>query len=186
SVETTNAPPPETAWREASWAVVTSARAAEPLAALDREAPNAAARIGAVGPATARALRRAGLPVHLVSPDGTGAGLARVLLARWPPTGPVVFPAADRPSRDLPDAIVGAGHRLVHWPVYRLRAKSLMLETDVLVVGSPTAVDALSGARARRWVAFGPATAGALRAQGLPCDAVCERRTPFALLEALR
>ncbi|HLE96851.1 MAG TPA: hydroxymethylbilane synthase, partial [Candidatus Thermoplasmatota archaeon] len=172
-VDPTNAPPPEDAWRAASWAVVTSARAVEPLAALARRVPNPSARLGAVGPATARAMRRAGLPVHLVSPDGTGAGLARVLLAHWPPEGPVLFPAAERASPDLPDAILGAGHRLVHWPVYRLRATSLMVDADVLVVGSPTAVDALSGARARRWVAFGPATGRALRAQGLPCDAVC-------------
>lgn len=186
SVEATRAPAPDAVWADASWVAVTSARAVEPVAALAERAPNPRVRYAAAGPATARAMRRAGLPVHLVSPDGTGEGLAHVLLRRWPPTGPVLFPAAERPSPDFAEALRQRGHAVVHWPVYRLRANALAVETDVLVVGSPTAVDALAGARAKRWIAFGPATARALQAQGLPCDAVCERRTPFALLEVLR
>lgn len=186
AVEATNAPAPEDAWRRASWVAVTSARAAPHVADLATRAPNAKARFAAVGPGTARAMRKAGLPVHLVSPDGTGEGLAHVLLRRWPPEGPVLLPAAEKPSPDLPEALRQRGHEVVHWPVYRLRANALSVEADVLVVGSPTAVTALGAARAKRWIAFGPTTARALEAQGLPCDAVCERRTPFALLETLR
>ncbi|HWG91364.1 MAG TPA: uroporphyrinogen-III synthase, partial [Candidatus Thermoplasmatota archaeon] len=182
-------------WKRAAWALVASSRAVPALALLQEAHPNLEARMGAVGPATARALRDHGFPVHLVSPDGTGGGLGRLLAAKWPPKGPVLLPQAEAPTPDLADALRAAGIETIPWAVYRTRtqdpipAPPLAAPVDVLLVASPSAVRALAGRKpetvAATWVALGPTTADALRAHGFPVHAVAPRRTPQAFLDVI-
>src|SRR5205823_6243378 len=84
------------------WIAVTSPRgaayAAEAYARLPR------ARIAALGPSTARALRRRGLPVHAVSAQGSGASLARTLAAFPTAPAPVLLVQVEDA---LPDLVEG-------------------------------------------------------------------------------
>lgn len=182
------------AWRRAQWVLVTSPRAARAAQVLATHARDGAPRYGAVGPASARALRAAGLPVHLVAPRGTGASLADAV-DRWTePEGPAIVPGAEEPLPDLTDALLERGWEVVPWPVYRTRPidppppPPFALPVDALVVTSPSAAHALrlgDERPARRVIAFGPTTAAALSERGVAVDAVLDRRTPSGLLEVL-
>ncbi len=136
-------------------------------------------RIAAVGPATARALRAAGLPVDLV-PDT--AGSAATLAAIWPAPhsgDSVLLPRSSIAANTLPDALSGAGfrvravdaYRTVGLPVPAAVADDLAAGAfDAIVFSSPSTVDPFAGCSSGREllvVAIGEATATAARAIGL-------------------
>ncbi|MHB8606262.1 MAG: uroporphyrinogen-III synthase, partial [Thermoplasmatota archaeon] len=181
-------------WTRAAWLLVASARAVPAVAALRAVAGDALAgstRVGVVGASTARAMRAQGFPVHLVSPDGTGAGLA-ALAARWvPPTveaDVALLPGAAEPLAGARVTLKAAGFRVLELPVYRSVAAAPRpepsFEPDAIVVTAPSAASALPPTKARL-VAIGSTTAAALAERGIEVAATALRPTPSGVLEAL-
>lgn len=188
ATEPTGAPMPG-ALPDCEWIVVTSPRAV-PFAAEAAEGRNM--RVAAVGPATARALRDHGLPVHLVARDGTGADLAENLL-RFP-TRPeaVLWPCAQAPAGGLREGLEAGSVEVVAWHAYRTlpaAPATPVTEPCTLVLCSPSAVAAYRNhpdpPQVSRLVAFGPTTAAGMEEAGMEPDAVCAARDPGALREAL-
>lgn len=185
-------PMPEGASR-CDWIAATSPRAAGAArTAWDAAARGAGPRrVAAVGVATAAALRREGLPVHLVAPHGTGASLGDAL-AQWPrPVAGVLWPAAREPAGGLPEALSAHGIPVVHWPVYATRPAAPEPPAgrpEAVVLASPSAVAAFQShpdpPRAARLIAYGPTTRDAAERAGLAAH-TCPRRDPDALLQLL-
>lgn len=110
-------------------------------------------RVAAVGAATARALRRAGLPVNL---QPAAHGSAAALAATWPaePAGRfVLLPRSDIASATLPDALRAAGYRIRTVVAYRtaplpappeLVADLASGALDAVLLTSPSAARALA------------------------------------------
>lgn len=131
------------------------------------------ARIGAVGPGTADALRLAGADVTVVASRTTGDGLARDVLRH--PDGPqagdtVGVVQGDRARDALADGLRRAGVHVRSATVYASQglAWSLAGDVDAVVLASPSAVAALPaeiGARALL-LAIGPTTAAAAVRRG--------------------
>ncbi|MBI5836076.1 MAG: uroporphyrinogen-III synthase [Candidatus Eisenbacteria bacterium] len=122
---------------------VTSARAAEAVAAvLGAMRPAPRVRLAAVGSATARPLREAGLDVD-VPPQGEAQGaaaLAAHLLRTLAPGARVLFPRGNLSLGTLPDALRAAGVQVRELEVYR-------------TVDAVPDVEQLRAALDRRWVA---------------------------------
>jgi uroporphyrinogen-III synthase len=149
------------------------------------DAPRTAARIAAVGRATARALEAAGWRVDVIG-DGAGAdALVQTLAASAPlRDAHVLFPAGSLARDVLSDGLEAHGARVVRVEAYRTVADgpdparvAADLETGVegLTFASPSAVagvaDCLStldssALRDLPCAAIGPTTAAALRRRG--------------------
>ena len=145
--------------------------------------------VAAVGPATAEALRAAGLRVDVV-----GSGGARELADRLPQRdgARVLFPCAQDARPDLPAALAARGVAVERLPLYRTATAAApppAAACDTRVYLSPSAVAACeslgvreeAGARALAW---GFATAQALAAAGRACagDAGADAESLVALL----
>lgn len=186
----TGAPAPPRA--DVKWVAVPSPRSASHAAAWLAERRLPLPRVAALGPATARALRALGVPVHVVSPDGTGAGLAEAIAAFPAQPGPVLLPQAREPMPDLAEGLAARGFEPVAWTAYGTRprrpAPPLPPGAEAIVLTSPSNVDAYLAAgapAAKLLVAFGPTTETAMRRAGLPVHGVAPRRSPSGILEAL-
>ena len=186
---TGEAPP---ARADVKWLAVASPRGAPHAARwlADRRPP--LPRVAALGPATARALRALGLPVHVVSPGGTGQSLADAIAVFPAPPGPVLLPQARAPTPELAEGLSARGFEPVHWAAYDTRprrpAPALPPGAEAVVLTSPSNVEAYLAAGAppvKRLVAFGPTTETAMRRAGLPVHGVAPRRSPAGILEAL-
>jgi len=149
-----------------------------------------------VGPQTAAATRKAGLPVHRV-PDGRydAEGLLATIERHLPPRGRrFLFPCAEAARDVLPEGLAAAGARVDSVVVYRtlppeidaaaLRRLLVDEGLDALTFTSPSTatnfaalLDDASRAAAERCIvaAIGPVTADALRDAGLPPHVVAER-----------
>lgn len=184
------------------WLAFTSARAVTPVAGAGvfRESYG---RVAAVGEATARALREAGWPVHLVGEGGGAAGMARSMAAEGPLRGtPVLFFAGSMARPDLERELASEGAVVHQVEVYRTEVTPpdgatvrADLERGVAAVlfASPSAVQslsealegdleaALSGAVA---VAIGATTAAALLEAGLGRVAMADTPSIPDLVEA--
>jgi len=198
------------------WVVVTSAHAAAALAAVRAGAGwPAGVRVAAVGPMTAGALERSGIPVTTVAPPGSehGLGLVQALLAaerRGPEESTplagrrVLYPCSDRARPAVPDGLRAAGATVEVVEAYRnlpdpnqARALAAALSAgriDGLVLTSPSNVEALIEAAGADWprlldrvrvIALGPSTAAELAARGRPPDLEAEGPDPRALARAL-
>lgn len=190
------------------WVVFTSAtaveRTLERLGALGLPvAPLRAARLAAVGPATADRLARELRPPDVVPREAKGEALAAELapLVRG---RRVLFP---RPAEGRPETVAGlraAGADLTIVEAYRtvpsapgkiapLAAWIEAGEVDAVAFASPSAVQAVVGALGQRvsllrgvaLAAIGPTTADALSAAGLLASVVPSRYTGAALAEAI-
>jgi uroporphyrinogen-III synthase len=156
------------------WVVVTSPNGAAELA---RRLAGPPARLAAIGPGTADALREHGLTPELVPRVSTQEGL----LAELPP-GRVLLAAAEGARRLLVeqrDADFVALYRTVelHPPPP---------EGDVALLASASAARALAATGARMpVVAIGPQTAAAAREHGLEVAAVAASHDLDGLLEAV-
>jgi uroporphyrinogen-III synthase len=171
-----------------AFVLVASPRAAAMLPA----APFAAGRLraGALGPGTAAALARAGIPVDLLAETGTGAGLAEAFAGagRGAAPGAVVAVAQARGGRpDCREALLAAGYEVRELLLYE--ARPLAVEDrgwDAALVASPSAAEALPRAGLRaKLVAIGETTRAALEARGLPVAAVAARPTTGGMAAAL-
>jgi len=159
-----------------------------------------------VGPRTAEAALRAGLPVHRV-PDSRfdAEGVLAEVLALLEPRGRrFLLPRSDAARDTLPDGLRQAGASVDAVTVYRnvpaevdaaaLREEIASGELDTLTFTSPSTVrrfvdllDARALAMAARCTvaAIGPITAAAARSAGLAPDVTPERATAEELVRAL-
>jgi uroporphyrinogen-III synthase len=147
------------------------------------------ARLGAVGPGTARALARAGAPDVLVGERSTAAGLAQAVVAVPGVRGPVGVVQGRRARSTLRDALAAAGFEPRVATVYDTQPQVWRGNegVDVVVLASPSAVAALprhvgDGAVL---VAIGPTTARAMRERGWR-GIEAERPTAEGVLQAVR
>ncbi|HZR96907.1 MAG TPA: uroporphyrinogen-III synthase [Gaiellaceae bacterium] len=153
------------------WVAVTSPNGAHELA---RRLSARPARIAAIGPGTADALREHGLQADLVPKVHTQEGLRDEL-----PPGRVLLAAAEGARRD----VIAADFL----PLYRtVELRPPPPEGDVAVVASASAARALAATGARLPViAIGPQTAAEAREHGLEVVAVAASHDLDGLLEAV-
>jgi uroporphyrinogen-III synthase len=141
------------------WLIVTSPAGAAELGRRMRGRP---ARIAAIGPATALALREAGLEPDLVPRRSTQEGLLEELPR---PAGRVLFAGAEGARRLLVDEL-GADFRAL----YRTRplVPPTLPQADLAVVASASEARALAAVAPQlAVVSIGPQTSAAARAAGL-------------------
>jgi uroporphyrinogen-III synthase len=165
-------------------------------------------RIAAVGRATAARLSSQGVEVDLVPETASAAGLVTALRARAGSLTDtrILWPRSDIARRELPDALVAAGARVVDPPAYRtvaVRPRGLSGFVQALAGGGVDAVAFLSPSSAlglaaaltegtlrplagRTAVAsIGPTTSATLAKLGAPPDVEPKDRTARALAEAI-
>ena len=172
-------------------------------------------RFAAVGPATARALREAGIAVTVEAADATGAGLGHALRAAGDLAGRrLLLPRASAAGPELPALLRAAGadvrevvaYETVEGPAASLPALAAALADPLLgavVVASGSAVRGLlaiaavpdAGAagsppleavlRALPFVSIGPSTSGEVRRLGLDLAAEAAAPTVDALADAV-
>jgi len=161
-------------------------------------------RLWAVGPATARAMKRTlGVAADVVPKKHSAAGL--VAWARSEGVGGerrVLFPCAEGARPTLPEGLVALGATVTPLVLYRTEPESNLptrlldaLESGVNVVtlASPSAVDALVDAleavhatdQAPPVAAIGPTTAARAQERGLNVVVVPPRATMASLVDAL-
>lgn len=159
------------------WVVVTSVNGARELA---RRRVGTLTRIGAVGPATADALREAGIEPDVVARTPSQEGLLEVLPQ---PAGRVLFAGAEGARRSLADALDAdfvALYRTVEL------SPGAVPDADVAVVASPSAVRALARSRLDLpVVTVGPRTTFEARERGLEVAAEAERPDPASVAAAI-
>ena len=154
-------------------------------------------RVAAVGPATARALRSAGLPVDLVPPTG---GSADALATIWPTARKgqaVLLPRSDIAAPALPQALAAKGYRVEAVTAYRtttapvpawLAAELAGGLIDAVLFTSPSTVRALDGIEidpATVLGAIGRPTATAMAQSGRTVDFTAGQPTATALVDGL-
>jgi len=167
-----------------------------------------AARLAAIGPATARVLERHGLRADVVATEFRGEQLAREMLAALGsgPEAPRVLLARAARARDvLPEALRAAGCRVDVVAAYethpppRNSVETLVTElqgkrVDAVMFTSSSTVDNLCdllGARAImllggvRVASIGPVTTETARARGVRVDVTAREYTVPGLVEAL-
>jgi uroporphyrinogen-III synthase len=191
--------------RSFAWVVLTSStgvrRFAEALRAAGREPAALAAKVACVGPATARAAEGEGWRVAVVAPEGTGASLARELVARAGAGDPVLvvrpesgsaFPVAILEQAGLGVTAAGAYRTAPDEEAPAIARAVASGAFDAVVFTAPSALLALletpgtsDALDAVRRVAIGPTTAAALVRAGLPADAVAAEPTPESIEQAL-
>jgi uroporphyrinogen-III synthase len=192
------------------WMILTSAQAVWALAKRSETLKRpliptgSKMRIAGVGPVTAEAARRAGLPVDYISQTHNGVALADELGNRLQGRM-VVLPRSDRANPDLPAALKHHGARVVEVIAYRtlrptdVERQSLRKiaegEADAILFFSPSAVQhfvELFGAEQSRALqeklaitAVGPVTANALGEAGILRTVMAADTTASAVIEAL-
>lgn len=154
------------------WVVVTSANGARELGRRLAVPPR---HLAAIGPATAEALREAGLEPELIPRVHTQEGLRDEL----PPGRRTLLAAAEGARRGVLDA--------EFLPLYRtVELHPEAPEADVALLMSGSAARALAATGARMpVVAMGPQTAAEAKAQRLDVVAVAESHDVDGLVEAL-
>lgn len=186
------------------WVLFASPSAVDAFVEAVREAGSQSAlrlvKLGAVGPATASALKSAGLNVDIEAELATGEGLFLAIRESIQPGDQLLLPAAEEGRRELYDALVAANFSVTKVAAYRSRATeqdpaSVAIAfdplPDVALFGSPRTVDAFvqleGGAaylRSRVCVAIGPTTATALKERGAAQVIQAAAPTSEALVEA--
>jgi uroporphyrinogen-III synthase len=180
------------------WVVFTSANA---VRAVGPGLAPPAARIAAVGPATAEAIAGIlGWRVHAMPGEFTGRAVTAAMLRQGPLDGArVLWPRAEAAREELREQLAAAGahldapvaYRTVQLPQNAARLAG-MIETgavDVVTLTSPSAARCLADAVAstgRAVIAvIGPSTAEAARASGLPVHVEPAAHTIPDMVEAL-
>ena len=161
-------------------------------------------KVGAVGPATAKAAEHEGMRVDYTAKDHSGEGLVSELRAELEGKR-VLLPRSDRADDRLPDALRNAGAIVDEAVAYRtmpptefdanVMAQLRQAEVDAIVFASPSAFnnlrDALSAAELAElsvrveFAAIGPTTARALRESGVTVGIEAEDSTSVGLATAI-
>jgi uroporphyrinogen III methyltransferase / synthase len=161
-------------------------------------------RIAAVGPVTAEAARRAGLPIEYVAETHNGVGLAEELGNKLQGAR-VLLPRSDCANPDLPLALKRLGAKITEVIAYRTlrpndadqrRLREIAEGTaDAVLFFSPSAVQyfaELFGSEPLRALqdklaitAVGPVTAHALREAGVQRTVLAGDTTAAAVVQAL-
>jgi uroporphyrinogen-III synthase len=201
--------------RTFDWLLLTSANAVRALVersqSLGVDVMNsfAAVRIAAVGPVTAEAARKAGLPISRVATKHQGLALAEEFSAELAHKR-VLLPRSNLASSDLPDALRRLGAQVTEVIAYRTFATEPEGEgqnqfssgrLEAILFFSPSAVrnflnwDEGKGGQVLRSmsdvsrrtavIAVGPVTASALREAGLRNIVQAANTTVPAVIEAL-
>ncbi|WP_241759599.1 uroporphyrinogen-III synthase [Pyxidicoccus parkwayensis] len=185
------------------WVVFASPSAVEALMEALREAGTAdrlrRVKVAAVGPRTARTAEGYGLDVAAEPEEGTGEALFQAIKDGLQSGDEVLLPAAEEGRRELEDGLREMGVLVTRVTAYRSTPAALPPEVLALLAESPPHVALFASPRTAevfledvgreklgtaKVVAIGPTTAGALERLGLPADAVAERPTPEALVDA--
>jgi uroporphyrinogen-III synthase len=171
------------------WWLISSVATVEALETLG--ADFAAHHFGAVGRATASAIRAAGGEVRLIAPEGNATSLARrfLMLERADRNAPVGLPMGDRSLSTLNDHLTRAGITTQTLCVYSSHTNSWPMDAaqpDVIVLASPTATHALPEQVAvqANLIALGKTTAASIKARGWTCRTAREPSLK-ALLELI-
>ena len=183
------------------WWLISSVASVEALVSLN--ADFAAHRFGAVGRATASAIRAAGGLVELIAPEGNAASLATQFLrlertqyvragqdAQLGQNGAAVgLPLGDRALSTIQDQLTRAGVPTRTLCVYSSQINPWPTDApqpEVIVLASPTATLGLpeSVASQASLIALGPTTAASIQARGWTCR-VARRPSVEALLELI-
>lgn len=171
------------------WWLISSVATVEALEELG--ADFAAHRFGAVGRASAEAIRAAKGQVDLIAPEGNASSLAQQFLnlERTDPNEPVGLPLGDRALSTLNDELTRAGIMTRTLCVYSSQSNPWPAgapQPDLIVLASPTATQALPEQVATRasLIALGPTTAASIQARGWTCQIAREPSTQ-ALLELM-
>ena len=187
-----------TAAAAADWLVFTSRRGVEAFVRLAGAEAGRAARIAAVGPATADAARHALGRVDLVGAHGTAESLADAMLEAGAAKAEIVLALAANARDVLERRLRAAGAACRRFDVYRTvpaapRAPRLALSglgVDAVWLASPSAVEGFMNQveidADVPLVAIGPSTADAIRARGLRVAAEARAPSFEGLLEATR
>ncbi|HEC09848.1 MAG TPA: uroporphyrinogen-III synthase [Acidimicrobiales bacterium] len=188
-----------------AWVVVTSANAAGSLlAAVSRTGVDPETlRVAAVGPATARVLTTAGVPVALVPPEHTAAALVEALGAPSDqPDQPdssgnrVLFPVSAIAPPGPAEELARAGWDVQRFGVYRTHTRSLS-PADLAGLATADVVTLTSGSAARAYVSamgpdpgplvvtIGPSTTAVARDLGLGVAAEADPHTVTGMTAAV-
>lgn len=191
-----------------AWVVVTSANAAGSLlAAVSRTGVDPETlRVAAVGPATARVLTTAGVPVALVPPEHTAAALVEALGAPSDQTDQldqpdssgnrVLFPVSAIAPPGPAEELARAGWDVQRFGVYRTHARSLS-PADLAGLAAADVVTLTSGSAARAYVSamgpdpgplfvtIGPSTTAVARDLGLGVAAEADPHTVTGMTAAV-
>jgi uroporphyrinogen-III synthase len=187
------------------WLLVTSPRAVAALAARIPRLPGRL-KVAAVGASTAAAAREAGWRVDRVPEEFRGEMLAATFAAAGDAPGArVLYPAADRASDELQNALGALGARVERVEAYRIVTAPLDAAAcfeaaerggvDAVTFASPSAVEGLATALGEPGltrllervpaVVIGPTTERALTRRGLAVGAVAHPSTLDGLVEAV-
>ena len=153
------------------WWLISSVATVDALERLG--ADFAAHRFGALGRATANAIRAAAGEVGLIAPEGNATSLAQrfLMLERQDPSAAVGLPMGDRSLSTLNDTLTRAGITTQTLCVYSSQTNPWPTDApqpDVIVLASPTATQALPErvAAHARLIALGKTTAASIQARG--------------------
>jgi uroporphyrinogen III methyltransferase/synthase len=189
------------------WIIFTSVNAVEVfckrLYALELDVRQlAGVRIGAIGPATARALEEKGLHPDYLPETYTSQGFLAGLKGQDIAKCRVLLPRADIAGNELADGITELGAEVHRVTAYRtvavrksvLQGKQMLLrgEIDVVTFTSASTVNNLLAILGQEWevmkvaklACIGPNTAAALAERGLKADIVAREHTIPGLVEA--
>jgi len=196
--------------KQFDWVIFTSGQAVRAFEARSKDlgvslnSAGSKLRIAAVGPVSAEAVRKAGLPVEYVAKTHNGVGLANELGARLQGRR-VLLPRSDRANPDLPAALKTHGAQVTEVIAYRTlqpgevdRQKLSSIsasEADAILFFSPSAVQnfgELVGTEhflglqdGLAITAVGPVTAEALRHLKMERIIVAPDTTSAAVVQAL-
>jgi uroporphyrinogen III methyltransferase/synthase len=181
-----------------AWVVFTSQNAVAALWGHLRDARDlGSAKVAAIGPATAGALRSRGVVADLVPSSYVAEALVEAFPPPEEPGARVLLPRAGEARDVLPVGLRKLGFEVDVVEAYRVRpahppeaSLAAAAEADAIVFTSPSTVRAFletAGAeRLPRVVAcIGPVTADAAAAAGVRVDAVAEEHTTDGLVAAL-
>ena len=152
----------------------------------------------AVGPATARAARQAGLSVRLVPAEFVAEGLLRALDGMDLAGKRVIFPRAEVAREELPDELRRRGASVDVVPVYRTEPSpdapaklrdALAAGVDLVALASASAASSLAsavnGGPVPAVACIGPVAAAAARDLGLEVAVVAGEHTAEGLVDAI-
>jgi uroporphyrinogen-III synthase len=193
-----------------AWVLVTSGQGVKALmlklAARGRTGLPETIRVGAIGPATARALEGVGVRVDLIADDPRGQGLAREVAGRLGPADRILLVRPEGGPGLLAADLRAAGAHVDEAPVYRTIAsdRAAALADDAIggrwtavAFTAPSSLDLWLDAAAERRaalrsalsgmvrIAIGPTTAAHLDAAGLAARVVAAAPSEDAVGDAI-